>query len=262
MYPVLFVLILVAATVVVAIVQRRRREAETATREDVLPALAPVISGSLAPATTGKAGSAGARVLSGTYEGYEVETALITTGGGITTEGVGPGQNQMEAVELTLRGVAGAQPWCFRLGYGRDDATRWWWIGPEQFMGSVGRRLSRMSGLTQDPDLEQRLRQGGIGDALERLGVAPRAVGLPNALFVPDLTTLANERRERYERAGISSADHPFPDAELLTGRLVIEVERADNSDPTPERFREILDAAVGIAELNARINDRPASSR
>jgi len=32
-------------------------------------------------------------------------------------------------------------------------------------------------------------------------------------------------------------------------------VERADDRDPRPARFRELLDAALGIADLNAQIN-------
>jgi hypothetical protein len=40
-----------------------------------------------------------------------------------------------------------------------------------------------------------------------------------------------------------------------LGGFLRIEVERAGDRDPTPERFRELLDAAVAVADLNASIN-------
>jgi len=36
---------------------------------------------------------------------------------------------------------------------------------------------------------------------------------------------------------------------------LEVEVERGDERDPTPDRFRAVLDAAVGIVELNARVN-------
>jgi hypothetical protein len=38
-----------------------------------------------------------------------------------------------------------------------------------------------------------------------------------------------------------------------------VEVERADESDPSPDRFRAILDTAIAIAEINARAN--PAES-
>jgi hypothetical protein len=38
-------------------------------------------------------------------------------------------------------------------------------------------------------------------------------------------------------------------------GELRIEVERANEEDPTPERFRELLDAAIAAVRLNASIN-------
>lgn len=40
-----------------------------------------------------------------------------------------------------------------------------------------------------------------------------------------------------------------------MGGQLRIEVERGRDDDPTPQRFRELLDAAVAIAELNESIN-------
>lgn len=36
---------------------------------------------------------------------------------------------------------------------------------------------------------------------------------------------------------------------------LMIDVGRADATDPTPERFAAMLAAAIGIAELNEQVN-------
>jgi hypothetical protein len=38
-------------------------------------------------------------------------------------------------------------------------------------------------------------------------------------------------------------------------GQLRIEVECTSEVDPVPERFCELLDAAIAVAELNASIN-------
>jgi hypothetical protein len=76
--------------------------------------------------------------------------------------------------------------------------------------------------------------------------------------FVPDGAPAIARTLERAEALGGRMAErarHEAAERLKLGGNLRIEVERASDHDPTPERFRELLDAAVTVAELNASFN-------
>ena len=69
---------------------------------------------------------------------------------------------------------------------------------------------------------------------------------------MPDLRPQMTERL-RASRPDLPAAAMKMPaDAEPS---LELEVERAGEADPSPQRFTEILDAADAIAEINARAN-------
>jgi hypothetical protein len=60
---------------------------------------------------------------------------------------------------------------------------------------------------------------------------------------------------DRMRAAGRQLPPSALEEFARLRPWLEVEVERADDADPSPDRFRAILDTAVGIAEINARAN-------
>lgn len=84
--------------------------------------------------------------------------------------------------------------------------------------------------------------------------------------YVPDGSQAVHEILRRVEAAGGHIAERARHEAaEHLQreqdGHLRIEVERRGDDDPSPERFREILTAAVAVAKLNATVN-LPSAAR
>ena len=70
----------------------------------------------------------------------------------------------------------------------------------------------------------------------------------------------------RFEERGVAVPERARQEAEAYLalergGHLRIEIERPSAGEPTPEHFREMLDAAVAIADLNQRLNPTDPST-
>jgi hypothetical protein len=236
------VLVIVMVLVVVATVVGARRRAASVKRsgrDDVLAALAPVVAGSVS----------GDQTLTGSYHGYAVQAWLRTASPSPPdTPGTSNARANVEIVRLRLLGVSGGQPWSVWRAWTIPGMT--WHFARSD--GPVVSRLSRLGGMPPaDPGLPDRLRAAGMIEAFERLG-PPTNDSFPRVHFMPDLRAVMIERmraagRDIPERALEAPAD--------AGSWLEVEVERTDERDPTPDRFRQILDTTVGIAELNARVN-------
>ncbi|MGZ4172254.1 MAG: hypothetical protein ACXVRN_12905 [Solirubrobacteraceae bacterium] len=219
--------------------RNRKTRAVQAGREEVLQELAPVISGSIGKDLT----------LSGTYGGHPVEVTLMRLDPSQLGNRMSEAYN-MDVPRLIVGGVSGGKPWRFRVGLGAGRSPAWEFAGPDYSMGPAGKLLDRLSPVQADPAIERRLRDGGMIEAIERLG--PRSkMWLPDVNFEPDVTAAL---MERYAGSGIEIPPEKLAGVPQVGGRLRIQVER-DDGDPSPARLREILDAAVGIAELNAVLN-------
>jgi hypothetical protein len=239
-------LVIVLAIIVVAVIVGSRRMTADRTRSghgEVLAALAPVVGGSVS----------GEQVLTGRYRGYDVEVVLRTADPAAPGMTGNSATNLVEAVQLRLLGAPGAQPWAVWREPSLTGRTWDWHFARADggdFLPFLG-RLSRLAGLPPaDPDLPDRLRAAGILDAFERVS-PPTKDYLPRINFVPDLR-MAMMERLRVTRDLPAAAQQPPASA---GPRLELEVERMSDDDPTPERFRALLDTALEIAEINARAN-------
>jgi hypothetical protein len=151
-----------------------------------------------------------------------------------------------------------AYPWGFFTSISLRARLEDKWRSAIAFAGVLGKLFSHMSPIPIDPAIDDRLRRGGMLEALERLG--PREARAPYIFvsFRPDGATAIAETLRRVEALGGQLAErarHEAAERLKLGGQLRIEVERANEHDPTSERFRELLDAAMAVAELNASIN-------
>jgi hypothetical protein len=234
---VILMVLVVVATVIGA--RRRAASVQRSGRDDVLAALAPVVAGSVSADQT----------LTGSYRGYDVQAWLRTASPTPPdTPGTSNARANVEIVRLRLLGARGGQHWSVWRAWTIPGMT--WHFARSD--GHVVSRLMRLGGMPQpDPDLPDRLRAAGMIEAFERLG--PRTNdSFPRIQFMPDLRAVM---LERMRAMGREIPDVPMK-AEAEAGPwLEVEVERTDERDPTPDRFREILDTTVGIAELNARVN-------
>ena len=113
--------------------------------------------------------------------------------------------------------------------------------------------MGRQCGVT-DPAVEARLTQGGLFEAIARLS-PPSRLWLPRAQFRPDPRPAMMERLR-----GVPIPPDALTPSEGFNPNIgiLIDVEREDDTDPTPQRFTAMLEAALAIAELNERLN--PAS--
>jgi|tagenome__1003787_1003787.scaffolds.fasta_scaffold20874000_2 hypothetical protein len=246
------VLVIVMAVVVVALVVTTRLRKSTvhwSHRTDVLGALVPVVGGSVSAD----------QVLTGRYRGYDIEVLLRTAAPeapGMTAESF---RDMVEAVQLRLIGARGAQPWyVWRSPSLTGRSWDWHFARPDggDFLPFFG-HLSRMAGLPPaDADLPDRLRAAGILAAFERVS-PPTKDSLPRISFIPDLRSPMMERLRAVRDLPPAAAQ---PSAQTAP-RLELEVERMGDADPSPERFRALLDAAVDVAEINARANPADITS-
>jgi hypothetical protein len=240
----LFGFVAVVVIVFVFSSRARREKATTVLREHILQAAAPILDGSVA---NGR--------LTGTYKGYFVEASLRTSG---RIDAIGDGHsgaNTIEMLLLVLHRVSGTRPWGFFTSMTFTGGIEDRWRSAIAFAGVLRKLLNQMSPIQIDLAIDARLRERGMLEALERL--VPRGVSAPYLLvsFVPDVASGVARKLERMEALGDRAADrarHEGTERLKLGGRLRIEVERASEQDPTPDRFRELLDAAVAVAELNA----------
>lgn len=237
--------IVMAVVVLVLVVASRRMKAhrKRSGRADLLAVLAAVVDGSVTSE----------QVLTGRYRGYDVQARLRMADPGLP-DGTGDSRdNLVEIVELRLLGVTGAQPWSVWRSpalIGHESTWQFARHDGGDFLPGFG-RLARLAGMPQaDADLPDRLRAAGMFDAFDRVS-PPMRDHLPRIRFMPDL---------RPAMLGRLHAARNLPEAAMHgpadTGRwLELEVERMNDADPSPDRFAAILDAAVAIAEINARAN-------
>jgi hypothetical protein len=134
-------------------------------------------------------------------------------------------------------------------------------------------RLGMSLAANADPVLQERLIAAGLFHELDALRWGGHPY-LPKVQFVPDARELAEQvyfnspafarvagrADERARAAGFgdyrSMIEAQAREAQMQDpGRLVLEVEAGGDRVPSPERFRELLDHAVRIAEINARVN-------
>ena len=241
MGPVVFLLIFVVVTAFVAMRNRAKRGGEAAQKQTVLEALAPLIDGAVS-----KDG-----VLTGRYRSYAVSTETGLSGpAGLTSQSASPGA-QVLRVHITSPSLMTGQAWQFRS---TSDALQggghWRFMEPgEEF--PFGRLLSRAADVPMpDPQLESRLRAAGIEAALDRIPGSSLS-WLPDVAFAG---ALGRNVLARYERAGQTVPPEAQEKAAAAAG-LRIEFERQRFDDPTPDQFRQVLDAAVDIIEVNRRAN-------
>ena len=241
MGPILFLLLFVAVTVFISMRSRAKRSGEVAQKQTVLEALAPLVNGAVS-----KDGE-----LKGRYEDYTVTAETGISGPpGLTSQSASPGA-QVLRVHITSPTLMAGDAWQFR---NTSDALQggghWRFLEPgEEF--PFGRKLSRFGGVPMpDPQLEGRLRAAGIEAALDRIPGSSLS-WLPEVAFAG---ALGRNILERFERAG-----QPVPpeaqEQAAAAGGLRIEFERQRFDDPTPDQFRQVLDAALAILEVNRQAN-------
>lgn len=104
---------------------------------------------------------------------------------------------------------------------------------------------------TQDPEVESRLRQAGLFEAITAFA-PPSRLWLPRIRFTPDPRAAIMERMRHVPvPEGVESG----PSGPNTSFGLSIDVERDNNADPTPERFAAMLRAALYVAEFNEHVN-------
>ncbi len=253
------VLVALGAVLVIVVVfatRGRKQQATARSREQLLNALAPVISGTLSKNLE----------LTGTFAGHPIEASLRTTGRIDQLGSSGYRSNSsFEVLLLVLRGARGEHPWGF---YTSVDGGRIGkkWQSVITFAGAPGRMLSRLSHIPIDRGIDERLEQGGMLQALDGLEAGDTHRPYVLVSYVPDGSRAVDGILQRIEQAGGHLAERARHEAaEYLHreqgGHLRVEVERRGDDDPSPERFRAILNAAVAVATLNATINPPSAGS-
>jgi hypothetical protein len=105
-----------------------------------------------------------------------------------------------------------------------------------------------------DSALEERLRAAGLVEVVERLG-RESSPFLPEVRYTPALQW-KNPAQLRDIGAQLPALAGSLQER---NGALTCEVEMRGNPAPSPERFRELLEHAVRIVEINAEAN--PAES-
>lgn len=149
--------------------------------------------------------------------------------------------------------ATGATPWYLRserqLRPGGGHAYEF----VRQPAAAALRRFSPFPDLvpTEDPAVEARLRQAGLFEAISRLAPAS-SLWLPRVRFTPDPRAAMRERMRGVPVPADVAAGPRDSGAEV---GLMIDTPRPDLAGPATERFAAMLTAAIGIAELNERVN-------
>jgi hypothetical protein len=215
---VVILLVLVAGGLVwFSLARRRTRE-----REAALARLAPLISGTVSSKDHG---------VRGTYRGHDVEARVSKHDP--TPSGLGDSSpDEVVVFQLRLGGVAGREPWACR----RQPRLKPF-ADPEYVFdwsyGGVGAPFAALLGKVadvpeHDPALEQRLREAGLPETVDGFGQGSSSF-LPRVRFTPAL----------HDRGG----------------ELFCELELRSETDPSLERFGELLDRALEVVEINSRSN-------
>ena len=209
----------------------------TRRREAALARLAPVISGTV---------SSKDRRLRGTYRGHDVEA--WATKYDPTPSSLSSDSSPVEVPVFFLRigGVPGREPWaCLRELRLNPFASPTYVF--EWSYGGIGALFSGLLGKVtdvpeHDPGLEQRLREAGVVEAVDGFGHGSSAY-LPRVRYTPAL------------RPWLPGPSGALRQPHEQVGELLCEVELPRDTDPTPERFGELLDRALQIVEINSRAN-------
>lgn len=188
--------------------------------------------------------------LRGTAAGRTVEVWLERLD---PTPRTGAQFNPTYADVLRIRlSARGATPWHVRsearLGLGGGHVYEF----VRETAPEALRRFSPFPDLVpvQDRRVETQLHDAGLLEAITRVA-PPSRLWLPRVRFIPDPRAAMRERMRGVPiPAGVPSG--PSTTAEV---GLEIDVERAGDADPTPERFAEMLQAAIGVAELNESVS-------
>jgi hypothetical protein len=187
--------------------------------------------------------------------------------------------------ELTLAGVGGHHGWNCRSEPSvipRVGSPGFAFEAPGQ--GLVGRKVNALAemigGAAALPDraMEERLVSAGLFEQLSQLRWG-RNHFLPKSRFIPPWRETAADFMDSSFVAGLEAAVERSPrlseqlqaagQADLRSamaarfqkdeaqnpGKLTCEVEMGEETVPTLKRFRELLDSAVRIAEINAEAN-------
>jgi hypothetical protein len=175
------------------------------------------------------------------------------------------------AHDLASRFTAGSLLGRFRPGefkFGGVDTLR---EAGEKTGEKLARRLGVPLARPTDPALQDKLVAFGLFEELDALRWGPHPF-LPIAAFIPSGRDFADAYTrspafariepgvsERLRAAGLPDFESVIRERmdELAgaPGRLELEVETGKQRVPTSERFRELLDRAVRIAEINLRAN-------
>jgi hypothetical protein len=247
MFNTLFIVVCVIIVVIAFSARPLKQRAMERARYAVLRPLAPFVSGTVSDAPE----------LSGTYKGYPVEVTLRSAGR-IDTIGSSTERTNMDLLLVLMRHVRGSQPWGFYTSISAEPHHPRW-RSTATLGGAVDRTMRRLTPFPVDPAFEDGLLQGGLFAALDRLEPPSGPNQYAVVSYIPDGGVVVQKRIERFEAAGGRVPENARRQAEVHLqreqgGHLRIELERAGAEDPSPARFTEILDAAVAIAELNARI--------
>jgi len=193
-------LIVVLASVVIIVIvftSRARKEKDVQQRRaHVLRELASASGGRLSDALE----------LTGTYSGYPYKAMLRETG---RYESVGDGHsglNNIQVLLLEVWSVSGESPWGFFTSLGSRPLTTKW-RSTMAFSGAAGRLLSRMTPIPIAADIDERLRQAGMLECLERL--VPSGVQAPYVLvsFIPAGAAAVERILQRATAAGVRLPD-------------------------------------------------------
>ena len=249
----------------------------------------------LAPLAAVVGGKVAGGELTGSYDGYAVvarpkrEDPL-----GSLHASEGPAPRGIDMFELTLAGVRGKAIWNCQSSPGSlagDVLPR---LTDGRFHGHLGAADFKFEGVTRenaermgarlakavgvpidvvaDKELRERLIAGGLFAELAPLRWGPNAY-MPKVRFKPPASEILEvykhspafarvdaKASERLRAAGLgdyeSVLDQQMADADTRNpGELVLEVEVGKAKVPSPKQFRQLLDHAVRIAQINAEAN-------
>jgi hypothetical protein len=225
--------IIVAIAIAIGAVRGR---AKTARADAVLAPLVPVIGGTVS----------GGR-LRGTYQGHPVEAWPETRNPSPSVSDDPSSSFKVNLFNLKLAEVPGRQYWYCR------SQPRLLGAPDFEFGGLVGRgwtladRLGTLAGYpASDAALEERLRAAGLIRELSGLGARDSG-------FLPIVSFFPPPSQERLQQL----APLALPEAAQahFSGELTCEIEMGTGIVPTPEGFRELLETALRVAQINAEAN-------
>jgi hypothetical protein len=209
----------------------------TRRRDAALARLAPLISGAV---------SSKDKRLRGSYGGHDVEAWVSKYDPTPTEISVEYRPDEVIVFHLGIGGVSGRESWSCRRQprlnpFAPPEYTFDWSYGGigETFSGLLGKVVDVPE---HDPELEQLLRGAGLIETIDGFGHGSSPY-LPHVRYAPAL---------RHEFPLPPSATR---EPQEQVGQLLCVFELERETDPTAERFRELLDRALRIVDVNASVN-------